>query len=473
MTSTPLNTKTALSILCGALAVGAVFMGIFGYSANRAESSPLDNLSGYAWSDSIGWISMNCTDPATCGASNYGVTVAPAGDISGYAWSDNIGWVSFNAADVAGCPSAPCAPRMDKGTGIVTGWAKALIGGTPNAGGWDGFISLSGANYGVTVAGCAWNGFAWGSMVVGWVNFGGNGGTVTGVGDACMAPLLDPNLISEAIVVPALVKANTPTPLSAKVKNASPIDTNISFDDNFTYRWNNAGNWNAFAGNVVTHGAGIAGNATLNDNANITTPGTGDLYIQHCVDTNNTIAEGPNEIPNCTESTPIRVIDGDLIPSTVNPNVGDVVTFTWNTQNTAGLNCRVEGSNGDVWVGLNKGAPGEASSPIGAGLTTYDLSCTNGAQTVLIERVTLSADIDPTLTATPRIVKTSGDNTKLTWDLQGQVNCTLTGGSINQAVNANGFQNTPVTGRTIYTLTCPLGAPAKVSVEVQPRGFEE
>jgi hypothetical protein len=63
MTSTPLNTKTALSILCGALAVGAVFMGIFGYSANRAESSPLDNLSGYAWSDSIGWISMKLYRP--------------------------------------------------------------------------------------------------------------------------------------------------------------------------------------------------------------------------------------------------------------------------------------------------------------------------------------------------------------------------------------------------------------------------
>jgi hypothetical protein len=90
--------------------------------------------------------------------------------------------------------------------------------GTPNAGGWDGFISLSGANYGVTVAGCAWNGFAWGSMVVGWVNFGGNGGTVTGVGDACMAPLLDPNLISEAIVVPCLSKGKYPNPTLRKGK---------------------------------------------------------------------------------------------------------------------------------------------------------------------------------------------------------------------------------------------------------------
>lgn len=152
------------------------------FSPTHVEASATDNLSGYAWSENIGWISFNCTDTGTCATSPYGVTVSATGALSGYAWSENIGWVSFNAGDVSGCPSGTCAPSFDKISGNVTGWAKALSAG----GGWDGFISLSGINYGVSVSGCAWGGWAWGSDVVGWVSFGGaNGGTVTGTGNAC------------------------------------------------------------------------------------------------------------------------------------------------------------------------------------------------------------------------------------------------------------------------------------------------
>lgn len=154
------------------------------------EAAAADNVSGYAWSETIGWISMNSTND---GGSDYGVTVAYDGAISGYAWSEHVGWISFNAADLAGCPSGPCVAEMDRPTGQVSGWARALsaVAAGVNNGGWDGWISLSGttldgALYGVTVdSSCNWTGYAWGSSVVGWINFNGNGGGVYGSGYAC------------------------------------------------------------------------------------------------------------------------------------------------------------------------------------------------------------------------------------------------------------------------------------------------
>ena len=153
-------------IFAYALILTGIVIGIlFGMDTSHVESSSAENLSGYAWSDTTGWISFNCTDTGTCATSPYGVDVSSTGSLSGYAWSEHIGWVSFNAADVAGCPSGTCAPSFNKTTGVVTGWAKALSGGS---GGWDGFISLSGAGYGVSATGCAWGGYAWGSDVTGW-----------------------------------------------------------------------------------------------------------------------------------------------------------------------------------------------------------------------------------------------------------------------------------------------------------------
>ncbi|MDO8585251.1 MAG: hypothetical protein Q7R85_04020 [bacterium] len=56
------------------------------------------NLSGWAWSDAIGWISFWCgnVSPGDCQSSNYQVTIDGAGDFHGWAWNDAIGWISFN-----------------------------------------------------------------------------------------------------------------------------------------------------------------------------------------------------------------------------------------------------------------------------------------------------------------------------------------------------------------------------------------
>ncbi len=145
-----------------------------------------DNMSGYAWSSNIGWISFNCTNTATCAASDYGVHVDDAqksvggtGDFSGHAWSSNIGWISFNRADTGNPPGAPFnsgsgpIAQIDWTTGNITGWARAL---SADGNGWDGWIKLSGiwangVRLDMSVTPNELRGYAWGSDVVGWVSF--------------------------------------------------------------------------------------------------------------------------------------------------------------------------------------------------------------------------------------------------------------------------------------------------------------
>lgn len=66
------------------------------------------DLTGFAWNDTIGWISFNC-DQSTqggsngCGTSDYGVSIDANGNFNGYAWNDIAGWISFNCANAGTC----------------------------------------------------------------------------------------------------------------------------------------------------------------------------------------------------------------------------------------------------------------------------------------------------------------------------------------------------------------------------------
>ena len=83
----------------------ALFFTVYTLHTHQATGSTADNVSGYAWSGTIGWISFNCTDPGTCGL-DYGVSIdGGTGDFSGYAWSENVGWIDF--APVGPYPEVP------------------------------------------------------------------------------------------------------------------------------------------------------------------------------------------------------------------------------------------------------------------------------------------------------------------------------------------------------------------------------
>jgi len=184
-----------------------------------AGFDPFDNVSGWAWSSNIGWISFNNKDCDTnnngyvdvaCGSvddasvpsKNYTVRVdetnrfsaGGTGAFSGWAWSSNIGWVSFNQSDT-GTTTSPLAYVEWGGAnaGRVTGWARALSGcqavpGVPvsscssndpglASGGWDGWIKLNPTGnslYDVYInSDNTLSGYAWGGDVVGWIRFSG------------------------------------------------------------------------------------------------------------------------------------------------------------------------------------------------------------------------------------------------------------------------------------------------------------
>ncbi|MCK4386614.1 MAG: hypothetical protein KAV41_00820 [Candidatus Pacebacteria bacterium] len=167
-------TSVAVAIVFFVLVISVIDDGQ--YTLRQAEAGSEHNVSGYAWSDNIGWISFNCLDAGTCGTANYGVNIAINGNMSGYAWSDNIGWISFNESDLSGCPIPNDDECKAKLTGShLSGWAKALAG-EEAADGWDGWISLGKQtgetiDYGVDLVGDNFEGYAWGDEVVGWIQF--------------------------------------------------------------------------------------------------------------------------------------------------------------------------------------------------------------------------------------------------------------------------------------------------------------
>lgn len=197
-----------------------------------AASEPL-KLSGWAWASNIGWISFSSDNAtansnskstlaqeigmikfANAGGGPYGVTMATStsqqliGTLSGYAWSNNIGWIKFgglsgfpNTSIVGENAQVNLTPGVSNLSGKVTGWARACSGTLhgdcstmePRTDGWDGWIALQGTNHispntfgpsgksigGVTLGNDPANtvtfnnfsGYAWGGSVVGWVDF--------------------------------------------------------------------------------------------------------------------------------------------------------------------------------------------------------------------------------------------------------------------------------------------------------------
>ncbi len=124
--------------------------------------APGEPISGWMWSDTIGWSNL------------MNVSVDQTGVLSGYAWSDNIGWISFNRS--SGCPTGECVAKLSRGA--LSGWVRACAGSADGAcgtisrkDGWDGWISLAGSNYGARVNSPSYSTFAWGGDVVGWVAF--------------------------------------------------------------------------------------------------------------------------------------------------------------------------------------------------------------------------------------------------------------------------------------------------------------
>ena len=160
-----------LLIICLIIGIGFWLSGYF-FQTRVAESASTDNVSGYAGSENIGWISFNCTN-TNCSSSNYGVNVDPiTNNFSGYAWSENIGWINF--APSGPYPAEPnYSAKYNFSNEKVTGWARTLA----YSDGWDGWILLGKESGGwanqvtIDLDTGVFHGWAWGSDLIGWISF--------------------------------------------------------------------------------------------------------------------------------------------------------------------------------------------------------------------------------------------------------------------------------------------------------------
>lgn len=356
-----------------------------------SASAHAATLTGWAWSETFGWISFNSTDTGA-GGGPYAVSINSSGAWSGYAWSPNIGWISFNSADVSPCGSAG---QLNTSTGAVTGWARALV-----YGGTDGCIELSGTNHtspssggsgGITYDSSSgvMKGWAWGADVnthvgLGWIQFNpsisnpvsclgtdcGYGGNITG-------------------------NCNAVTPY----QNINP-NTNVTFQATpsnglapFTYAWNpppsNFGSSNQYTAsysssapgpNVIMKDAnGLVTNTVSCPSVSVLTPiGSSNLKI--------------GRTPSTAISTSLTIKQTNAFALTWNFTVTtdyscttsvspDPNSTTWNTYWKAGLSSTDNGDGTKTYSGDTDShlVAGTAAAPITPGIYTFRVSCTSSA----------------------------------------------------------------------------------------------
>jgi hypothetical protein len=141
-----------------------------------------------------------CTIEDPVNGIDYGVQIETDGRVTGYAWSPNAGWIQFGG--LGDFPTVGTATVNDdvEVVGTVsmtsnfsfTGWARACaatVGGDcstmvtdSNAGGWDGWISMSGSygagSYGIVFQNgdATADSYAWGGPnTMGWIDFSPDG----------------------------------------------------------------------------------------------------------------------------------------------------------------------------------------------------------------------------------------------------------------------------------------------------------
>lgn len=98
----------------------------------QAQTIPATELSGFAWSSNIGWISLNCKNDSNCATSDYRVTINADRTITGWGWSSNLGWIKFGG--LSGFPTGGGTTAENANlTGTYpnltwNGWARACAG---------------------------------------------------------------------------------------------------------------------------------------------------------------------------------------------------------------------------------------------------------------------------------------------------------------------------------------------------------
>ncbi len=88
----------------------------------HAQTTPTPGLSGWAWSDNVGWICF-FKDATYCPGAN--VSANASGALTGYAWSDSIGWIQFGGLSGFPSGSGTTAANAKVSGSTLTGWVRA------------------------------------------------------------------------------------------------------------------------------------------------------------------------------------------------------------------------------------------------------------------------------------------------------------------------------------------------------------
>ena len=387
-------TQTFGLFLAAFIAVSAFYY--YAYAAPLTWTAPPTtvDMEGYAWSDTIGWISFNCNTGGPggadiCGTNSYKVTVDAAdGSLDGYAWSDNIGWIKFGG--LSGFPDGTHGNAyIENDSGIkIYGWARACsatddgVVGTAvgdcssmatdlDAGGWDGWISFhcsdlstgcdplaGGVDYGWRLTPSASDdisGYAWGGDVIGWIQ----------------------SVLTVALPVPTI------TTFGAREEDSSDaLETAFTMSSStqpveIMWAADNASECNETAGNGFDTGS--LPNDTGTDG--ITEPNPNGYAVTYSIECINTY--GASDTASLTVTNPAVVV----IPTptlqgagfTAAPPVvrsGDTTDLSWEVDPTTidtASGCRVLGQ-GTV-VGSATGNTGTVTSGAVGALTEFVLEC--------------------------------------------------------------------------------------------------
>lgn len=202
------------------------FAFLFGI-ADFAEATHTSFLSGFAWSENIGWVSFNCKDleplpesgGKTCKSAldvdfnpaihlyDYKVGINSSNNATGYAWSENIGWIRFDPPPDFTSGLYPTNPPADTypvkynpEPRRLEEWARACSAtangdcASATSDSWDGWIKTYGLNpdYQVSynLSASEFEGWAWGGDVIGWISFNCNNDhdeSVSGIQSVCSA----------------------------------------------------------------------------------------------------------------------------------------------------------------------------------------------------------------------------------------------------------------------------------------------
>lgn len=314
----------------------------------------------------IGWISMNSLDcdadengtidNSSCGVvgspiANYGVNIPPtSGLVTGYGWSERLGWISFNSTDLTGC-SPVLEPAQRVGNKIIGGARILSIQEAGSyANGFDGCISLSGivssdgSEYGISISSDSLLGFAW-SSDFGWLDF-------SGVKIPLPLPNLVPQLGSFILSEPDFSNGKyTKAKLAYNISNpndglAGAFISSFEFDldNNGTYEQSETISTTGLPANS----AGDTKEIVLNKSIN---PGV--YKVRFTVDKTTTV--NPNgqviesdELDNIViRSYSASYFDPgiELIAEPTLVRAGTNTTLKWNTKVTYAMNCSILGPN--------------------------------------------------------------------------------------------------------------------------------